>query len=127
MRIDSIEAIPIEIPLKKNFGGSTYTVLTRCTIVTRMRTDSGLVSEVYNGDNREHGREIVRLDLEMSVGAPDPHDAIVIQGDPPLDVVIRDGGTHGDRGTVGTTLSAIPAVIAAAPGLKTILDLALVA
>jgi len=61
MRIESIEAIPIEIPLKKNFGGSTYTVLTRCTVVTRMRTDTGLVSEVYNGDNREHGREIVRL------------------------------------------------------------------
>ena len=61
MRIESIEAIPIEIPLQKNFGGSTYTVLTRCTVVTRMRTDAGLVSEVYNGDNREHGREIVRL------------------------------------------------------------------
>ena len=56
MRIESIEAIPIEIPLTKNFGGSTYTVLTRCTVVTRMRTDDGLVSEVYNGDNREHGR-----------------------------------------------------------------------
>jgi len=26
-----------------------------------MRTDEGLVSEVYNGDNREHGPEIVRL------------------------------------------------------------------
>ena len=61
MRIDSIEAIPIEIPLGRNFGGSTYTVLKRCTVVTRMRTDEGLVSEVYNGDNREHGREIVRL------------------------------------------------------------------
>src|SRR5262250_3914884 len=61
MRIESVEAIPIEIPLKKNFGGSTYTVLTRCTVVTRMRTSDGLVSEVYNGDNREHGREIVRL------------------------------------------------------------------
>ena len=72
------------------------------------------------------GREIVRLDLEMSVGAPDPHDAVVIQGDPPLDVLIR-GGTHGDRGTVGTVLSAIAPVIAAPPGLKTILDLALVA
>ncbi len=72
------------------------------------------------------GREIVRLDLEMSIAAPDPRDAIVIQGDPPLDVVIR-GGTHGDRGTVGTVLSAIPAVIAAPPGLKTILDLALAA
>ena len=61
MRIESIEAIAIEIPLKKNFGGSTYAVLKRCTVITRMRTDEGLVSEVYNGDNREHGREIVRL------------------------------------------------------------------
>src|SRR5215468_10553397 len=61
MRIDSIEAIPIEIPLKKNFGGSTYSVLTRCTVITRMHTDAGLVSEVYNGDNRASGREIVRL------------------------------------------------------------------
>jgi hypothetical protein len=41
MRIHSIEAIPIEIPLKKNFGGSTYSVLTRCTVITRMRTDDG--------------------------------------------------------------------------------------
>jgi D-galactarolactone cycloisomerase len=61
MRIDRIEAIAIEIPLKKNFGGSTYSVLKRSTIITRVRTDEGLVSEVYNGDNREHGREIVRL------------------------------------------------------------------
>jgi 4-hydroxy-tetrahydrodipicolinate reductase len=70
------------------------------------------------------GRELVRLDLEMSVDAPDPHDRVVIEGDPPLDVLVR-GGTHGDRGTVGTALSAIPAVVAAAPGLKTVLDLAL--
>ena len=70
------------------------------------------------------GREVARLDLEMSVAAPDPHDRIVIEGDPPLDVLVR-GGTHGDRGTVGTVLSAIPAVIAAAPGLKTVLDITL--
>ncbi|OGA37329.1 MAG: mandelate racemase/muconate lactonizing protein [Betaproteobacteria bacterium RIFCSPLOWO2_12_FULL_62_13] len=61
MRIESIEAIAIEIPLKKNFGGSTYSVLKRCTIIARMCTDEGLVSEVYNGDNREHGAEIVRI------------------------------------------------------------------
>jgi 4-hydroxy-tetrahydrodipicolinate reductase len=67
---------------------------------------------------------VARLDLEMSVAAPDPHDRIVIEGDPPLDVLVR-GGTHGDRGTVGTVLSAIPAVIAAAPGLKTVLDITL--
>jgi L-alanine-DL-glutamate epimerase-like enolase superfamily enzyme len=61
MRIEGIEAIAIDIPLRRNFGGSTYAVLKRSTIVTRLRTDAGLVSEVYNGDNREHGGELVRL------------------------------------------------------------------
>ena len=65
MKIASIEAIAISIPLKKNFGGSTYSVLKRCTVITRMRTDEGLASEVYNGDNREHGPEIVRLIREQ--------------------------------------------------------------
>ena len=50
MRIERIEAIAIEIPLKKNFGGSTYAVLKRCTIVTRIRTREGLTGEVYNGE-----------------------------------------------------------------------------
>jgi 4-hydroxy-tetrahydrodipicolinate reductase len=70
------------------------------------------------------GKEAVRLDLEMSMGAPDPHDRVIIDGDPPLDVLVR-GGTHGDRGTVGTVVSAIPSVVASGPGLKTILDLPL--
>jgi len=61
VRIEAIEAIAIDIPLRRNFGGSTYAVLKRSTIVTRLRTDAGLVSEVYNGDNREHGGELVRL------------------------------------------------------------------
>lgn len=61
MRIHSIEAIAIDIPLTKNFGGSTYSVLKRSTVITRLRTEGGLVSEVYNGDNREHGPAIVRI------------------------------------------------------------------
>src|SRR5712691_6372056 len=61
MRIHSIEAIPVEIPLARDFGGSTYAVLSRCTVITRLRTDAGLVSEVYNGDNRRDGRAIVRI------------------------------------------------------------------
>ena len=64
MRIDKIEALAISIPLKKNFGGSTYDVKKRCTIVTRMHA-GGLVSEVYNGDNRAHGAEIVRMIQDM--------------------------------------------------------------
>jgi D-arabinonate dehydratase len=61
MRISSVDAIAIDIPLSKNFGGSTYAVLKRSTVVTRLRTQEGLASEVYNGDNREAGAEIVRL------------------------------------------------------------------
>jgi L-alanine-DL-glutamate epimerase-like enolase superfamily enzyme len=61
MKIHSVEAIAIDIPLKKNFGGSTYSVLKRCTVITRLRTRDGLASEVYNGDNREHGSEIARI------------------------------------------------------------------
>ncbi len=61
MRIHSIDAIAIDIPLKRNFGGSTYAVLKRSTVITRLHTEDGLTGEVYNGDNREAGREIARL------------------------------------------------------------------
>src|SRR5215831_20600638 len=61
MRIHSIDAIAIDIPLTKNFGGSTYAVRKRSTVITRLRTEDGLMSEVYNGDNRDGGPEIVRL------------------------------------------------------------------
>jgi len=61
MRIAGIEAFAIDIPLTRNFGGSTYAVLKRSTVITRLTTTDGLVSEVYNGDNREHGPEIARI------------------------------------------------------------------
>jgi len=61
MRIHGIEAIAVDIPLRRNFGGSTYAVLKCSTVITRMRSEDGLVSEVYNGDNREHGPALVRL------------------------------------------------------------------
>jgi D-galactarolactone cycloisomerase len=61
MRIDKVEAIAIEVPLRKVFSGSGYHVDSRCTVVTRIHAGGGLVSEVYNGDNRSHGRAIVRI------------------------------------------------------------------
>ncbi|MEX2451314.1 MAG: mandelate racemase/muconate lactonizing enzyme family protein [Rhodospirillales bacterium] len=60
-KIEKVEAIAIEVPLPKPFAGSTYTVPTRNTIVTRIHTDGGLVSEVFNGDNRKSGPEVVRI------------------------------------------------------------------
>ena len=61
MRITAVEAIAVDIPLSKNFGGSTYSVLKRSTVITRLSTDAGLVSNVYNGDNRAHGAQIAKL------------------------------------------------------------------
>ena len=61
MKIKAVTVIALEIPLARNFGGSRYSVTKRCTIITRMETDSGLLSEVYNGDNRDHAREIVEI------------------------------------------------------------------
>jgi L-alanine-DL-glutamate epimerase-like enolase superfamily enzyme len=61
MRIESIEAVAIEIPLGKVFAGSGYRVASRATIHTRIRTAGGLLSEVYNGDNRKEGRALVAI------------------------------------------------------------------
>ncbi|HTE16383.1 MAG TPA: mandelate racemase/muconate lactonizing enzyme family protein, partial [Burkholderiales bacterium] len=65
MTLHSVEAIAIDIPLPQNFGGSTYNVLKRSTVITRLRTKDGLTSNVYNGDNREHAGEIARLIREV--------------------------------------------------------------
>ena len=75
MRLHSVEAVAVDIPLTRNFGGSTYAVLKRSTVVTHLRSDDGAAGLVYNGDNREHGPEIVRLiqeDLAPLLRGHDP-------------------------------------------------------
>ncbi|MBH67733.1 MAG: mandelate racemase/muconate lactonizing protein [Rhodospirillaceae bacterium] len=61
MIIDKLEAIAIRIPLTKDFGGSTYSVTSRCTVITRLWVKDGPVAEVYNGDNRSHGSLISEM------------------------------------------------------------------
>ena len=70
---------------------------------------------------RVGGRVRARLTLTMAVGAPD-EDRVRIAGDPPLDVVVR-GGTFGDTATVAAVVNTVPKVVAARPGLRTVLDL----
>jgi L-alanine-DL-glutamate epimerase-like enolase superfamily enzyme len=48
--IDRIETIALRAPLGRRFSGSAYSMDNRCTIVTRLHTQDGLVSEVYTGD-----------------------------------------------------------------------------
>lgn len=78
-----------------------------------------VVSGVVNGS------EVITLELEISIGAQDPCDAVFIEAQPNIDMVIR-GGVFGDTATAAIALNCIPRVLQAAPGLATMRDLALV-
>jgi hypothetical protein len=67
------------------------------------------------------GVERITLALAMFVGAPEPRDHVVLDADPPLDVLVR-GGTQGDRGTVGTVVNALARLGRAPRGLVTVAD-----
>jgi 4-hydroxy-tetrahydrodipicolinate reductase len=69
-------------------------------------------------------KEVLHLDLQMYVGAKKPFDRITIKGKPALNLVFEEG-VAGDEATVGMILSLIPSVLAAAPGLKTMIEVPL--
>ncbi len=69
-------------------------------------------------------KEVLHLDLQMYVGAKEPVDRIAIKGKPELNLVF-EGGVAGDEATVGMILNAIPSVLSAPPGLKTMIDIPL--
>jgi 2,4-diaminopentanoate dehydrogenase len=69
-------------------------------------------------------REVIHLDWRTAVGMADTHDSIVIDGTPPLDVLIR-GGIHGDQATAALVTRAASMVAGLPPGLRTVLDLPL--
>ena len=53
LTIQSIETIPLRIPLPFTYKGSYYKMRNRCTIVTRIHTAEGVVGEAYNADEDE--------------------------------------------------------------------------
>lgn len=68
------------------------------------------------------GRKVIDMELCMYIGAPDPMDTIEIDGDPKLSLRIS-GGVAGDVATVAMMVNAVPRVIEAPPGLRSLLDL----
>ena len=68
------------------------------------------------------GQELVVLDLRMYLGAQNPHDSILIDGFPPVDMTIR-GGVQGDRATPSILVNSLPKIERLEPGLRTMLDL----
>lgn len=71
---------------------------------------------VVNGEPR------LTLDLKMFVGAENPHDAVTVEGDPPIDLVVENG-IFGDTATVGMLVNVASLAAEASPGLRTMADL----
>jgi hypothetical protein len=73
----------------------------------------------YVGDDPK-----IRLQLDAYMGAPESFDSVLIDGSPRLYSKVQ-GGIHGDIATASMTVNAIPHVLTAAPGLRTMRDMPL--
>ncbi|HEY6546560.1 MAG TPA: dihydrodipicolinate reductase [Vicinamibacteria bacterium] len=71
----------------------------------------------------KNGELAVSLDLHMYVGAENPRDHVMIDGEPPIDMTIT-GGVAGDIATAAIAVNAIPRLLAARAGVVTMKDLA---
>lgn len=72
----------------------------------------------------KNGEELIKLDLQMYVGAEQSRDSVQIAGEPAIDLTV-DGGIFGDKATIARMVNAIPAIMKSEPGLKTVMDLPL--
>jgi 2,4-diaminopentanoate dehydrogenase len=66
----------------------------------------------------------ITLELRMYLGAPEPHDHVVVEGIPRIDVSVNEG-THGDLATAAILVNAIPSLLRAEAGLRIMEDLQL--
>jgi 4-hydroxy-tetrahydrodipicolinate reductase len=82
---------------------------------------SGLIQR---GTGYVKGAARIRLRLEAYLGAPESYESVLIEGSPRIHSRIA-GGVHGDIATASMTVNSIPAVIAAAPGFRTMRDMRL--
>ena len=78
---------------------------------------------------RNHGygyagkRPLLHLDLSMYVGAPDPRDEVIFESTPPIHLKFH-GGIAGDQATAAILVNNLHGVVAAPPGLRSVLDVA---
>jgi 4-hydroxy-tetrahydrodipicolinate reductase len=79
---------------------------------------------IQDGVGYRKGKPIITLHMEAYLGAPESYDSVRIAGDPPINMKIA-GGVHGDVATASITVNSIPKVLQAAPGLRTMRDMAL--
>lgn len=77
------------------------------------------VNQVGKGYVNEE--EVITLFFEAAVGLPESRERVLIEGTPNVDLTIKDG-VNGDVATCAILTNAIPVVVDAAPGLRTMAD-----
>ena len=68
------------------------------------------------------GEEVLTLVFRATVGEKEPRDRVRIEGTPEIDLTIP-GGINGDIATCAIITNAIPVVMDAPPGLRTMVDI----
>jgi 2,4-diaminopentanoate dehydrogenase len=68
------------------------------------------------------GKASLTLDLKMYLDAEDEHDAIQIEGEPTMNILIQ-GGIAGDQATVAALVNTAPRLLRSEPGLKLVTEL----
>ena len=97
LRIERIETLALRAPLGRRYSGSAYSMVNRCTIVTRLTTADGLVSEVYTGDTDVEQDIIVGIIHDeiaprlLGRSAADPEGAWLAM-EPSTNDILRDRG-----------------------------------
>jgi 4-hydroxy-tetrahydrodipicolinate reductase len=61
---------------------------------------------------------VIQLEFQAAIAQADPHDRVLLDAEPPIDMVIRNG-VHGDVATVAIAVNCIAPLLAAPPGLHT--------
>lgn len=107
--------------------GSIEPIVARVRVKTNFVTvEPGQIAGVRQvGRGIRAEKELITLEFEASVGAPQSYDAVYITGVPNMEVTIK-GGTHGDISTAAMIVNSVHRVVQAPPGLVTMKDLPVV-
>ena len=60
VRIARIETIPLKVRLDRTANASNLSISHRCTIVTRIHTDAGVIGQCFNGNDDELQGDIIK-------------------------------------------------------------------
>ncbi|UCD90818.1 MAG: hypothetical protein JSW04_05160 [Desulfobacterales bacterium] len=72
-----------------------------------------------------NGNTVITLELQAYLGHTAPKDAVIIEGEPSMQFEVK-GGVNGDIATCAMVVNAMPKVLQASPGLKTMPEIGLV-